>query len=155
MQGLSAASEILRYNVRSKDKMKHRAKVDYYNTQSRRAWMKLTIPDVLQKEKTSITLPQLAAKLDMISNPSNHSSRRYKREDWEYHIGVDAYDEVGLVLKRLVAAVIVEVDSLRRTYDPKQGRLRYAYANPLIRLAGAASEDPQTPSEPAGLLLKA
>lgn len=128
---------------------------DYHKTTSRRPWLLRTIPPILKKAGKSLTLPQLTAALDMISNPSYHSTKRLKQADWEYHFGVQQYKEVELVLERLIGHGLVVVDTTRRTYDPKAGRTRYGAADALTRLAASFSEEPQKPSEPAGLLLKA
>lgn len=128
-------------------------KVNYHKTTSRRPWMMREIPEILKRADRAMTLAQITNDLNAISNPSDTSARRWKKADWEYHLGVASYPEVTTVLKRLVAKGLVEKDTNRRKNDPISGRTRYTLANPLIRLAAAFS-GPGTSSGP-GLLLQA
>jgi hypothetical protein len=127
--------------------------VKYHKTTSRRPWMARTIPEIIRKEGRSLTMAQIAAALNLISNPSDSAPRvrGWKKQPWEYHIGVQSYPEIATVLNRLIAKFVVERDNYRRRHDPKDGRKRYALANPLVALAGCAAEEPQTPSEPEPL----
>ena len=126
---------------------------NYHKTTSRRPWMMRTIPEVIRKEGRSLTMAQIAGQLNLLSNPSDSMPRvrGWKKQPWEYHIGVQSYPEIATVLKRLIAKFVIERDNVRRKTDPKEGRKRYALANPLVALAGCAAEEPQTSSEPGPL----
>lgn len=93
------------------------------------------IPEILRKAGRSLTIAQITADLNAISNPSDYSTKRWKKQDWEYHLGVDNYPEIATILNRLIAKGLIERDDVRRKNDPIAGRKRYALANPLIRLA--------------------
>jgi len=78
-------------------------------------------------------------------NPSYYAARHVKKQPWEFHL---TYDEVRLILDRLIDKLIIEKDKNRRKYDPKTGRERYALMNPVVALAMVAAEGAEKPSEP-------
>lgn len=103
------------------------------------------IPELIIKEDTALTLAQITGWLNQTTNPTYYGSgsrARSKWKPWEYHL---EYDEVTLVLKRLITNLVLEKDTNRRKYDPKKGRIRYALINPLVALAKVAAEFSEEP----------
>jgi hypothetical protein len=128
---------------------KQAKQVDFTKTAPRRLWMMRRIPELIIREDMALTLPQIAGWLNQTMNPTYYGSgsrARSKWKPWEYHL---EYDEVTLVLKRLMEKLIIEKSTVRKKYDPKKGRVRYALMNPVVALAMVAAEADQTPSEPA------
>jgi hypothetical protein len=96
------------------------------------------IPELIRKDGKALTLAQITGSLNATMNPTYYgtgSRARSKWKPWEYHL---EYDEVRLILKRLMARLVIEKDTNRRKYDPKKGRIRYALINPLVALAKVA-----------------
>ena len=124
------------------------AKIDFTKTAPRRLWMIRRIPELIRTEDKALTLSQITERLNRTTNPTyfgTGSRARRKWQPWEYSLN---YDEVRLILKRLMERLVIEKDTNRRKYDPKEGRIRYALINPLVALAMVADEADQTPSAP-------